>query len=161
VYYTIAKPEKAIPGLGTEKEIAYTLKETCIAMLQSIIRSTRFADMAQSRVVNAGSEIMQRMQVNPFEPPSITTIPVREEKAVPEEKAQAFCEHVHDSFILKLHSSFYDEFGVDVTNIRLERVQPTNAALITMMSEQATVTWLLLSSAPAFFLSLLNFFCET
>ncbi len=51
-----------------------------------------------------------------------------------------FIDRVHDQFILKLHDSFLEAYGVAITNIRVESFKIVNSELSRNMSNQAFLT---------------------
>jgi len=53
VYYRIGDPEKVLKTVGDNEAIKTLVKETCIAQLQTIMRSTSLNQVAQSKVVSA------------------------------------------------------------------------------------------------------------
>jgi regulator of protease activity HflC (stomatin/prohibitin superfamily) len=92
------------------------VRDTAIASLNSIIRSTSLAEVAQSKEIQA-------KKADPNGP-----------------AAPQFFDKVHDEFIHKLHTSFMEQFGINVCNIRIESFQLLNEELATNISRQALMT---------------------
>ena len=51
-----------------------------------------------------------------------------------------FFDKVHDEFISKLHDSFMENYGIEITNIRIESFRIMNSDLANNISTQAFVT---------------------
>eukprot|EP01114_Cavostelium_apophysatum_P001457 TRINITY_DN1125_c0_g1_i4.p1 TRINITY_DN1125_c0_g1~~TRINITY_DN1125_c0_g1_i4.p1 ORF type:complete len:733 (-),score=224.80 TRINITY_DN1125_c0_g1_i4:49-2136(-) len=116
VFYKIADAEKVLLVVGKDN-IDPLVRETAIATLNSIIRSTSLAEVAQNKEFAAKSE-----------------------KNAHPEAAPMFFDKVHDEFISKLHDSFMSQFGVSITNIRIESFKIMNQELATSISKQAFTT---------------------
>jgi regulator of protease activity HflC (stomatin/prohibitin superfamily) len=127
VYYRIGNPEKALKTVGDSEAITHIVKETCIASLQSILRSTSLNQVAQSKVVNTKSAVGTKLERDPF-------------GSMPEEKPAVFFEKVHDAFIANLHDTFNVNYGIDISNIRIEEFKMMNAELAKNISNQAIIT---------------------
>jgi len=121
----IADAEKALLVIGKDN-IDTLVRETAIATLNSIIRSTSLAEVAQNKEIAAKSERQHLEQVSqaPVNAPS----------------APMFFDKVHDEFISKLHDTFMDHYGVAITNIRIESFRIMNAELANNISKQAFTT---------------------
>jgi len=125
VFYKIADAEKALLVVGKDN-IDTLVRETAIATLNSIIRSTSLAEVAQNKEIAAKSERQHLEQVSqaPVNAPS----------------APMFFDKVHDEFISKLHDTFMEHYGVAITNIRIESFRIMNAELANNISKQAFTT---------------------
>jgi hypothetical protein len=104
------------------------VKETAIATLNSIIRSTSLAEVAQSKEISAKSE---RRHLENLQGRS---------SDVPVPSAPLFFDKVHDEFISKLHDNFMERYGIDVCNIRIESFKIMNQELSNNISKQAFTT---------------------
>lgn len=54
--------------------------------------------------------------------------------------APLFFDKVHDEFISKLHDTFIEHYGIEITNIRIESFRIINQELANNISKQAFVT---------------------
>jgi len=123
VFFKIADPEKTLLVVGQEN-CALLVRDTAIATLNSIIRSTSLAEVAQNKEIAARSErIANQSKGSPYAP-----------------SAPLFFDKVHDEFISRLHDSFMDRFGIEMTNIRIESFRIISTELATNMSKQAFLT---------------------
>ena len=122
VFYQISEPEKVLLVVGREN-VANLVRETAIATLNSIIRSTTLAEVAQSKEITAKSEKAHIKTVSSSFP-----------------SAPLFFDKVHDEFISKLHDTFLDNYGISITNIRIESFRIMDTELATNISKQALVT---------------------
>jgi len=118
VFYKIANPEKSLLSVGDDKATAKLIKETSIATLQSILRSSGLNQVAQSKHVHALKD----------DPP----------KDGP--SAPLFFDKVHDEFIFHLHETFLNKYGIEIANIRIESFKIMNTALADNISQQAIIT---------------------
>jgi len=121
VFYKIADAEKVLLVVGKEN-VAQLVRETAVATLNSIIRSTSLAEVAQNKEFAAKSEKNS----------------LQEKKETG--NAPMFFDKVHDEFISKLHDSFMDHYGISITNIRIESFKIMNQELATSISKQAFTT---------------------
>jgi len=121
VFYKISDPEKGLLAVGDEKAIAKLIKDTSIATLQSIMRSSGLNQVAQSKHVHA--------KVAEVEAPETET-----------PSAPLFFDKVHDEFIFHLHDTFYKMYGIEIANIRIESFKIMNNALADNISQQAIIT---------------------
>eukprot|EP01111_Echinosteliopsis_oligospora_P005129 TRINITY_DN1832_c2_g1_i1.p1 TRINITY_DN1832_c2_g1~~TRINITY_DN1832_c2_g1_i1.p1 ORF type:complete len:805 (-),score=239.67 TRINITY_DN1832_c2_g1_i1:156-2570(-) len=115
VFYRVSDPEKSILTVGVNEKIQRLIKETSIATIQAIMRSTTLNQVAQSKAVHHGSDA----------------------DAQPESQ---FFDKVHDEFISKLHGSFKKSYGLDISNIRIESFKISNTTLADTISQQAIIT---------------------
>jgi regulator of protease activity HflC (stomatin/prohibitin superfamily) len=124
VFFKISDAEKVLMIVGKDN-VATLVRETAIATLNSIIRSTSLAEVAQNKEIAAKSEKQHNdeVQKNPGTP-----------------SAPMFFDKVHDEFISKLHDTFVEHYGIAITNIRIESFKIMNAELATNISKQAFVT---------------------
>ena len=116
VFYKICDASLALLVVGKDN-IETLVRETAIATLNSIIRSTSLAEIAQNKEIHAKSA-----------------------KKEEEKGGSAFFDKVHDEFISKLHDTFIEHYGIEVTNIRIESFRIMNSDLATNISTQAFVT---------------------
>jgi len=114
VFYKIEDAEKISLVVGKDN-VEALVRDTAIASLNSIIRSTSLAEVAQSKEIQA-------------------------KKATPDAPAPQFFDKVHDEFIHKLHTSFIEQFGINVCNIRIESFKLMNQELASNISKQALTT---------------------
>jgi len=123
VFYKIADAEKVLLIVGKDN-VSPLVRETAIATLNSIIRSTSLAEVAQNKEFAAKSEKLH----------------FKQNEGTTNQNAPMFFDKVHDEFISKLHDSFIDQFGISVTNIRIESFKIMNQELATSISKQAFTT---------------------
>jgi regulator of protease activity HflC (stomatin/prohibitin superfamily) len=122
VYFRISDPRLAILNIGNEKKIKNMIKETSIATMQGIMRSSALNQVAQSKVIDTKAEEEQKEKIStPFEGPK-------------------FFDKVHDEFIFKLHDNFKNNFGIEISNIRIESFKIVNQKLASSISDQAMIT---------------------
>jgi len=129
VFFKIADAEKVLLVVGKDN-VDQLVRETAIATLNSIIRSTSLAEVAQNKEFAAKSEknlIAQQQQGQQPGQPQQQNPPM-------------FFDKVHDEFISKLHDSFMDHYGISITNIRIESFKIMNTELATSISKQAFTT---------------------
>ncbi|PRP81599.1 prohibitin domain-containing protein [Planoprotostelium fungivorum] len=122
VFYRISDAERVLLVVGKDSVIPL-VRETSIATLNAIIRSTSLAEVAQSKEVNAQSERRFKDHAGGASP-----------------TAPMFFDKVHDEFIAKLHDSFHDRYGIEICNIRIESFKIMNQELANNISKQALVT---------------------
>jgi regulator of protease activity HflC (stomatin/prohibitin superfamily) len=122
VFYKIIEAEKVLLVVGKDSVIPL-VRETSIATLNSIIRSTSLAEVAQNKDVAAKSEKQALRDLPPGAP-----------------SAPLFFDKVHDEFIAKLHDTFCEKFGIEITNIRIESFKISNKELSDNISKQALAT---------------------
>jgi len=122
VFYKISDPEKGLLSVGDETAVAKLIKDTSIATLQSIMRSSGLNQVAQSKHVHASQS--EEPKANPGDGPS----------------APLFFDKVHDEFIFHLHDTFSKMYGIEIANIRIESFKIMNTALADNISQQAIIT---------------------
>jgi len=113
VFYKIEDSSKVLFHVGKDK-IEPLVRDTAIATLNSIIRSTSLSQIAQNKEIT-----------------------VEQSKNV---QAPQFYEKLHDEFIGKLREGFLHEFGIDIKNIRIESFKIVNQQLADNISKQAFTT---------------------
>lgn len=124
VFYRIGDPERALLTVGDADAIEKLVKETSIATLQVIVRSTALNQVAQSKNIHAVSADEQEPnEKNPHAPSS-----------------PLFFDMVHDEFISRLHDNFKKLYGLEIANIRVESFKIMNAELADNISKQAIIT---------------------
>jgi regulator of protease activity HflC (stomatin/prohibitin superfamily) len=124
VFYKISDPEKGLLSVGDENAIAKLIKDTSIATLQSIMRSSGLNQVAQSKHVHAMADDSKNSANSANEGPS----------------APLFFDKVHDEFIFHLHDTFSKMYGIEIANIRIESFKIMNHALADNISQQAIIT---------------------
>eukprot|EP01116_Phalansterium_solitarium_P011180 TRINITY_DN267_c0_g1_i3.p1 TRINITY_DN267_c0_g1~~TRINITY_DN267_c0_g1_i3.p1 ORF type:complete len:694 (+),score=299.14 TRINITY_DN267_c0_g1_i3:257-2338(+) len=124
VFFRIVQPERALLIVGKDS-ILPLVRETSIATLNGIIRSTSLAEVAQNKEVTVVSERKQAEHMVPSESGA---------------SAPLFFDKVHDEFISKLHDVFVEKYGIEVTNIRIESFKILNEELSSNISKQALTT---------------------
>jgi len=120
IFYRIVEAEKVLLIVGKDNVIPL-VRETSIATLNSIVRNTSLAEVAQNKEVTAK-----------------TQRGVESDGTTP--KQPIFFDKVHDEFISKLHDSFIDRYGIEISNIRIESFKIINQELAKNISQQALVT---------------------
>lgn len=109
------------------------VRETAVATLTNIVRSTALNEIAQSKEVSTGRK-QSSLQVLP--PPTQDQEPVEETK----EQTVVFFEKVHDEFLAKLNEDFMERYGVDIANIRIESFKIMDEELADQISKHALTT---------------------
>jgi len=107
-------------------EIDDLVRETAIATLTNIIRSTALNQIAQSKnpsaissTVASGDLLLQEADA------SCSTL---------------FFDKAHDEFLSKLHDDFINRYGIEINNIRIESFKIMDDELANSISKQAFVT---------------------
>jgi regulator of protease activity HflC (stomatin/prohibitin superfamily) len=137
VFYSIVDPDKCIQTLNTD-ELEDLVRETAVATLTNIIRSTALNQIAQSRQISASATEASVVAEN------ITAVddngnPIEENN--PEDSAVSyFFDRAHDEFMLKLHSDFVTRYGVDIANIRMESFKIMNTELANEIAQNCLTT---------------------
>jgi len=126
VFYRICDPEKALTQVG-RTFIPELVKETSIATLNNIVRSTNLGEIATSPQPSAQSEKEQAEKV-------------RNAQATGEASAPLFFDKAHDQFLAKLHDDFMSRYGLEITNIRIEEFKIMNDSLAQSIAGQAIKT---------------------
>jgi len=128
VFYKIEDAEKVLLIVGKDNVIPL-VRETSIATLNGIIRSTSLAEVAQSKETTAKSE-KKHLEAQAAAQAAAPGGP-------PKPSAPLFFDKVHDEFISKLHDVFVDKYGIEITNIRIESFKILNQELSQNISKQA------------------------
>mmetsp|Transcript_68680 Transcript_68680/g.159250 ORF Transcript_68680/g.159250 Transcript_68680/m.159250 type:complete len:732 (-) Transcript_68680:133-2328(-) len=126
VFYRISDPVQAIMEVGREF-IPELVKETSIATLNNIIRSTALNEIAQSSNPSAVSEREQQQDL-------------QSRQATGAPSAPLFFDKAHDQFLAKLHDDFKARYGLEITNIRIEQFKIRDPSLSQSISGQAVKT---------------------
>lgn len=129
VFYSIPDPLKAISAIKAD-EIEDLVRETAIATLTNIIRSTALNEIAQSKMPSAISETKHQKNAKD----------VMTEQALGGPSAPLFFDKAHDEFLSKLHDDFLSRYGLDIANIRIESFKIVDDELAESISKQALVT---------------------
>lgn len=150
IFYSISDPEKCILKIDTD-ELEDLVRETAIATLTNIIRSTALNQIAQSKNVSAGSPFDQGRGALQYSSKSneqsyISPIPVsptrndEESHPPPSAPMAEFFDKTHDEFMSKLHDDFRVRYGVDISNIRIEAFKIMDNDLAEQISKHALTT---------------------
>jgi len=125
VFFRIEDPERVLLVVGKDN-IVGLVRETSIATLNAIIRSTSLAEVAQSKeqVAKSARKHDEQMQQIAQAAPGAPSAPL-------------FFDKVHDEFISKLHDTFVEKYGIEITNIRIESFKILNQELSSSISKQA------------------------
>ena len=133
VFYSISDPDKCIQKLNTD-ELEDLVRETAVATLTNIIRSTDLNQIAQSRQISAApaEDIVA----------AIVEVAGEEEKEEDSKKAAVayFFDRAHDEFMTKLHEDFVTRYGVDIANIRMESLKIMDTELAHEIAKNCLVT---------------------
>ena len=114
------------------------MRETAIATLTNIIRSTALNQIAQSRNVSAGSSIEQLQDDFPGD--IGVPVPVVGDNPPASAPTAEFFDKTHDDFMSKLHDDFRTRYGVDISNIRIEAFKIMDEDLAGQISKHALTT---------------------
>ena len=130
VFYSIEDPEKCINKIDYD-ELEDLVRETAVATLTNIIRSTALNEIAQSQQVSAGGG-KDGVEVLPS--------PGGDSPEASAPASYAFFEKAHDDFLDKLHDDFMIRYGVDIANIRIESFKIMDTELSDQISKHALTT---------------------
>jgi regulator of protease activity HflC (stomatin/prohibitin superfamily) len=134
VFYSIEDPDKCINKIDTD-ELEDLVRETAVATLTNIIRSTALNEIAQSKQVSAGPNSDGGLFI--LQPPeqdkATTPAPAKTSRPM-------FFERAHDEFLNKLHDDFMERYGVDICNIRIESFKIMDQELSEQISKHALTT---------------------
>ena len=136
VFYSISDPDKCIHTLNTD-ELEDLVRETAVATLTNIIRSTALNQIAQSRQISADSaEDVVASNV------TVVGEDEKEQDSTDSQKAPVtyFFDRAHDEFMTKLHEDFVTRYGVDIANIRMESLKIMDAELANEIAQNCLVT---------------------
>lgn len=138
VFYSIVDPNKCIQTLNTD-ELEDLVRETAVATLTNIIRSTALNQIAQSRQISASPRETDAVVAT-----NVTTLEDEEEQvAEGEGEASAltyFFDRAHDEFMSKLHEDFVTRYGVDIANIRMESFKIMDTELANEIAQNCLTT---------------------
>mmetsp|Transcript_15855 Transcript_15855/g.43868 ORF Transcript_15855/g.43868 Transcript_15855/m.43868 type:complete len:813 (-) Transcript_15855:27-2465(-) len=137
VFYSIVDPEKCIQTLNTE-ELEDLVRETAVATLTNIIRSTALNQIAQSRQISAAPSEGTIQATN------VTAVDDDETRDGTDIDQQAttvyFFDRAHDEFMTKLHEDFVTRYGVDIANIRMESFKIMDNELANEIAQNCLTT---------------------
>jgi len=164
VFYRIRDPAKVVREVGiavTEsglRRYQMLVRDTAIATLIAIIRSTSLNEIAQSKEpstvpVPAPSQAFASDRMHPVaslpygqlqDSAELTAFAAPSEvmpaMTMQQPSAPTFFDKVHDDFINRLHDDFMNRYGIEITNIRIENLQILNTELAQSISKQAERT---------------------
>eukprot|EP00470_Lotharella_oceanica_P015486 CAMPEP_0170189180 /NCGR_PEP_ID=MMETSP0040_2-20121228/46199_1 /TAXON_ID=641309 /ORGANISM="Lotharella oceanica, Strain CCMP622" /LENGTH=502 /DNA_ID=CAMNT_0010436669 /DNA_START=39 /DNA_END=1547 /DNA_ORIENTATION=- len=115
VFYRIVNPKKALTNI---RDVENQIRETAVSTLAGIIRSSTLNEIANSSKVT-------------YSKPSDSKSGGEEPSAPP------FFKHVHDQFLAELHDHMFDDWGIELHNIRIESLKINDARLAQDISKQA------------------------
>mmetsp|Transcript_732 Transcript_732/g.1483 ORF Transcript_732/g.1483 Transcript_732/m.1483 type:complete len:667 (+) Transcript_732:555-2555(+) len=140
IFYSISDPEKCIMKIDTD-ELEDLVRETAIATLTNIIRSTALNQIAQSKNISAGQvgEAFPNLNKSNL-PPPVRANGETLSPPPPSAPMAEFFEKTHDEFMSKLHEDFQLRYGVDISNIRIEAFKIMNNDLAEQISKHALTT---------------------
>jgi len=95
VFFRISNPKTCLMTVGNAEAVFKLIKDQSVATIQSILRSTTLNQVAQSKTINVQSETESG-------------------------HSPVFFDKIHDEFISKLHEAFRKNYGVEISNIRIE-----------------------------------------
>jgi len=157
VFYSISDPEKCILKIDTD-ELEDLVRETAIATLTNIIRSTALNEIAQSNSVSAGglaanvaTDLQQSNAEAEVAPGTSLKQLVNNRMESPDTARNAlgpgpsapmaeFFDKTHDDFMSKLHDDFQLRYGVNISNIRIEAFKIMDDDLAEQISKHALTT---------------------
>lgn len=148
VFYSISDPEKCILKIDTD-ELEDLVRETAIATLTNIIRSTALNQIAQSNSVSAGGlagTVAEDLQAAASDKLSVSEMKRKIEAEVASNAPPAsapmaeFFDKTHDEFMSKLHDDFQLRYGVNISNIRIEAFKIMDDDLAEQISKHALTT---------------------
>lgn len=130
VFYSIVDPEKCIQTLNTD-ELEDLVRETAVATLTNIIRSTALNQIAQSRQISASAESDVVADAALVDGDGEVGAP---------SAVSYFFDRAHDEFMLKLHEDFVTRYGVDIANIRMESFKIMDTELANEIAQNCLTT---------------------
>merc|ERR1719253_92617 len=125
VFFAIDDPAKCLVSVGRD-QTEVLVRETSIATLTNIIRSTALNEIAQSKLPSAVSEGKLAREA-------------QNQQAIGA-SAPLFFDKAHDDFLGKLHDDFLAKYGINISNIRIESFKIMDEGLANSISKQAVVT---------------------
>lgn len=138
VFYSISDPDKCIKRLNTE-ELEDLVRETAVATLTNIIRSTALNQIAQSRQISAAPA----EEVVASEVTAVNEDGKMEDADDLNQNTGAvtyFFDRAHDEFMTKLHEDFFTRYGVDIANIRMESLKIMDTELANEIAQNCLTT---------------------
>lgn len=133
VFYSITDPEKCIQTLNTD-ELEDLVRETAVATLTNIIRSTALNQIAQSRQVSASSSAGGTLIAE------VATAEGEGDGDLEQLTASYFFDRAHDEFMSKLHEDFVSRYGLDIANIRMEAFKIMDTELASEIAQNCLTT---------------------
>jgi len=137
VFYSITDPTKCIQTLNTD-ELEDLVRETAVATLTNIIRSTALNQIAQSRNVSAATQ--PEINVIGATTDSEANITESQHEQDQSPAVSFFFDRAHDEFMNKLQEDFLSRYGIDIANIRMESFKICDVELSTEISQNCLVT---------------------
>ena len=127
------------------------VRETAVATLTNIIRSTALNQIAQSKQVSAGGAAEDIMPTSSGAPEDEERLRVKELKMLYKQKSNEeapppsapmaeFFDKTHDEFLSKLHDDFLARYGINISNIRIEAFKIMDNDLAEQISKHALTT---------------------
>jgi len=113
VYYKIRDPHLALREVGTE--ISKQIKDLAVAALQQIIRSSTLVDIAGTSKISYSEEVKQQKETGEAD----------------------FYAKIHDEFMSNLHDTILEQWGIDISNIRIESLRIQDKKLAASIANQA------------------------
>mmetsp|Transcript_22584 Transcript_22584/g.53390 ORF Transcript_22584/g.53390 Transcript_22584/m.53390 type:complete len:883 (+) Transcript_22584:475-3123(+) len=144
VFYSIVDPDKCIQTLNTD-ELEDLVRETAVATLTNIIRSTALNQIAQSRQISASvspdstlatAENVTALDDNGFPIEGVSDA----DNGAAAAAVSYFFDRAHDEFMTKLHEDFVTRYGVDIANIRMESFKIMDTELASEISQNCLTT---------------------
>eukprot|EP00484_Ammonia_sp_Unknown_P020916 CAMPEP_0197029204 /NCGR_PEP_ID=MMETSP1384-20130603/8698_1 /TAXON_ID=29189 /ORGANISM="Ammonia sp." /LENGTH=521 /DNA_ID=CAMNT_0042458327 /DNA_START=81 /DNA_END=1646 /DNA_ORIENTATION=+ len=130
VFYRIVEPEKTLVRI---KNISQQISETAIATLAGIIRASSLSDLGNRsqpfyhQADDEKKELDADVDGGGYAPRSNGN----------ESNNTPFFQHVHDEFMTQLHDYTKDEWGVVISNIRIESLKINDVTLQKNISNNA------------------------
>lgn len=115
VYYKIKDPALALTEVGTE--IAKQIRDLATAALQQIIRSSTLVDIAGTSKISYSEDSNKDNSGKTGE--------------------ADFYAKIHDEFMSNLHDNILQEWGIDISNIRIESLRIQDKKLAGSIANQA------------------------
>lgn len=139
VFYSIVDPDKCIKTLDTN-ELEDLVRETAVATLTNIIRSTALNQIAQSRQISASlaDELLAQNVTAVTEDNRDAEGVIRAEER--DSAVSFFFDRAHDEFMNKLHEDFVTRYGVDIANIRMESFRIMDTELANEIAQNCLTT---------------------
>lgn len=114
LFYRVKDPKKALENI---QDIELQVKETAIATLAGIIRSTSLTEIAQNTTPVYKKTIEQPNKFGLKAPP--------------------FYQKVHDMFLQELHDYVLEDWGIEINNIRIESLKINDTRLAKDIAQNA------------------------